>query len=362
MFSRVFIILYTFGLLQAKTLIAVDHSGKFFASSYEDGNILLWDIEKGNLVFSYSFDCERITDIDVYSDYDDTSLVSTAASCSDGSIISINKNGERSYQKTYPPFGDVIAVGTMNFSLDGQYLYCFGNTDVGFITNAVSGNFENYISSALENDPIESKLSLNNKHLIAGYSDGRLSVWDVNWDEASNKSTIQLSKSIITDLALSSNGTAAIADRIDYLYLYRYENNKLSEKKKIITNGYASTVLFNRQGNGLLTGHGNGRINYWQIKGNSIEFLDHSEKVIHIGIISDMVLQPDEKQTIVISAGVDNYIRFTDFKDYTIMGTIYRDETGWVVYNKNGGYTGTIDIPESFPKKTNVENPFDGIF
>jgi hypothetical protein len=44
------------------------------------------------------------------------------------------------------------------------------------------------------------------------------------------------------------------------------------------------------------------------------------------------------------------------------MGTIYRDETGWVVYNKNGDYTGTHDIPESFPKKTNIENPFDGIF
>ena len=350
------------GLLQANNLIAVDHSGKFLVSSYNDGEIVLWDIVKGNLVFSYSFDCDRITDIDIYSDLNDTSIVSTVASCSDGSIISINKNGEKSYQKTYPPFGGVISVSTMNYSLDGQYLYCLGNADVGFITNAISGKFENYIPSTLENDPIESKLSQNNKYLVTGYSDGGLSVWGVNGDEASNKSTRQLSESIITDLALSSNGTAAIADRIDYLYLYKYEDDKLLEKKKIITNGYASTVLFNRQGTGLLTGHSNGKINFWQIKGNNIEFLDDSsEKVIHIGVISDMVLHPGE-QTIVISSGIDNYIRFTDINKYNNVGTIYRDNSGWVVYNKNGDFTGTRDIPESFPNKTNVENPFDGIF
>ena len=44
------------------------------------------------------------------------------------------------------------------------------------------------------------------------------------------------------------------------------------------------------------------------------------------------------------------------------VGTIYKDDLGWVVYNKNGDFTGTREIPESFPKKTNVENPFDGIF
>ena len=366
MLPRLFILLYMVGLLQANNLIAVDHSGKFLVSSYNDGEIVMWDIVKGNLVFSYSFDCDRITDIDIYPDLNDTSIVSTVASCSDGSIISINKNGEKSYLETYPPYAtpsEIIVVGTMNYSLDGQYLYCLGNADVGFITNAISGKFENYIPSTLENDPIESKLSQNYKYLVTGYSDGQMGVWGVNGDEASNKSTRQLSESIITDLALSSNGTAAISDRIDYLYLYKYEDDKLLEKKKIITNGYASTVLFNRQGTGLLTGHSNGKINFWQIKGNNIEFLDDSsEKVIHIGVISDMVLHPGE-QTIVISSGIDNYIRFTDFNDdYTIMSTIYRDESGWVVYKKNGDYTGTRDIPEPFPKKTNVENPFDGIF
>ena len=45
-----------FGLLHAKNLIAVDHSGKFLVSSYNDGEIVLWDIVEGKLIFSFSFD------------------------------------------------------------------------------------------------------------------------------------------------------------------------------------------------------------------------------------------------------------------------------------------------------------------
>ena len=369
MLSRIFIVINVVGLLYSKDLIAVDHSGKWLLSSHDKGEIILWDIEKGRLNNTFTIDCKQITNIDLFSDYNDNLSVHIIVSCKDSTIIFIDKDGTV-IKNDYPPYVGAplkISADVMSLSLGSQYLYCFGNDEIGYIVDPMSRKFVSYIQGSLEIDPIISKLSQDNKYLLVGYSDGRLCVWDVDRDIVSNDpNIIQISRSIINDISLSNAGTAVIVDQMNHLYLYSFEYNNILKKKKFITNGSSQAVLIKNNGTGMITGHHNGRMNYWQIKEFRIKLVDQSPSDIHSGKISELVFLPNpgnlNDQTIIISAGADKYIRFTNVNDYSNVGTIYKDDLGWVVYNKNGGYAGTRSIPESFNNTQKIASPFENLF
>jgi len=367
-FSRALIILYVIGVLRGNDLIVVDHSGKWLLSSHNKGEIILWDIENGRLFNTFNIDCENVTNIEIYSDHNDISSVNMVASCKDSTIIFIDEDGKVS-KNNYPPYVGpslIIAADAMSLSFGGQYLYCFGNDSIGYVVDPISRKFVNYIPSTLEIDPVMSKLSQDNKYLLVGYSDGRLGVWDVNGDVLSSKPEItQVSNSMINDLSLSNTGIAVVVDQMDYLYLYNYKQKKILKKKKIES---SDVVLLKNKGKGIITSHHDGIMHYWQIKGSSLEYVDHSPSKIHSDTISEMVFLPDpddlDNQTIIISTGTDKYIRFTNFinDNYINVGTIYKDDLGWVVYNMNGDYAGTRDIPKPIGNIQKVASPFEDLF
>ena len=369
MLSRIFIVINVVGLLYSKDLIAVDHSGKWLLSSHDKGEIILWDIEKGRLNNTFTIDCKQITNIDLFSDYNDNSSVHIVISCKDSTITFIDKDGTV-IKNDYPPYVGPslkISADAMSLSLGSQYLYCFGNDDIGYIVDPMSRKFINYIQGPLEVGPIISKLSQDNKYLLVGYSDGRLCVWDVDRDTVSkDPEIIQISKSIISDISLSNTGIAVIVDQMNHLYLYSFQYNHILNKKNFITNGSSEAVLIKNNGTGIITGHHNGRMNYWQTRGSSIRLEDHSPYYIHSGKITELVFLPNpdnfNDQSIIISTGTDKFIRFTNVSDYSNVGTIYKDHLGWVVYNKNGDHAGTRDIPESFRNTEKVESPFKDLF
>ena len=359
-----FVSVYSFGILSARNLIAIDQSGKFLASSLGDKEIIIWDIKKGNHFFSFDPDCDMITDLVLYSDINNESEVSVILSCSDGYIISKARGTKKQKQK-YPPVMEDITFGPINCSLGGK-LYCFGDKN-NCIIDIKTRDFNNYFDSNFDTVPLISELSQVGKYIIAGYPDGWVRVWSFGLDKTNIpytklKSKRQLSSSIISDLAISATGTvAAVLNQTGSLYLYDYGKNKVIKEQKIITNGNAKSVAFTQNGGDVLTGHSNGMINYWDLKFSSIKFLDSSRREIHSGVITDMITHP-RLESIVISLGDDNYIRFTEYNNYKILGTIYKDSSGWVVYNKRGDYTGNRAVPEFFQKKTRIANPFQGMF
>ena len=356
-------ILITFA--NANNKLAIENSGRFLVSSHSNNDVAMWDLKYGRLLYSYKTNCDTIFDLATFFDFNDTTKLHAAISCANGSIVLLNKNGQKLYKTRYPKYGrSVTKNNTLKFSIDGELLYSVGKDSIGFVIESNSGNLKNYINDTDFNIPIETEISHSNDFLVTGYRNGVIRVWGKGskWEDLHPKKTILSSNSNLTDLTLSFKRFAAVIDENNHLILIDYIEGRVLTKKKIITNGYANQVVFNHDGSGLVTAHSNGKLNYWTVLGREIQFLEESPKEIHKGLINSMILYPRDEGALIVTISDDNYIHFTDYNEYNVQYTLFKSTSGWVSYNKKGEYKGTLNLPLITQSRKKTKNPFKNMF
>ena len=363
----IFIYLIFFSFTAANNKLAIDESGRYLSSIFNNNEILVWDIKNSALLFNSKPECDTISDLAIYHYYNDTTILSTVASCSDGLLFFLNKEGQIINKKHYPEYGSAITTkNTLAFSNNGEVLYIIGKDSIGFVVDPYNGRLKNIIEGSNYSMPKETIVSPNNRYLITSYLNGSLKFWtiDSQWENLNSNFLMNLSKARITGLSLASNKLLLVSDNKKYIYLVDYVKKKILKKKKIITNGYANQIVFNREGTGFFTGHKNGKISYWRITGTDIHFHDKSKK-IHNGLIQSMLLYPKKETSLIITAGTDNFIHFIDFNEYKTQCSFYKNSNGWISFNDKSQYKGTLklsDVPDYSEEGKKINNPFKDTF
>jgi WD40 repeat protein len=363
----IFIYLIFFSFTAANNKLAIDGSGRYLSSIFNNKEILVWDIKNSALLFNSRLECDTISDLAIYHYYNDTTILSTVASCSNGLLFFLNKEGKIINKKHYPEYGSEITTNnTMAFSNNGEILYTIGKDSIGFVVDPYNGQLKNIIEGSNYSMPKETIVSPNNRYLITSYLNGSLKFWtiDSQWENLNSNFLMNLSKARITGLSLASNKHLLVSDNKKYIYLVDYVKKKILKKKKIITNGYANQIVFNREGTGFFTGHKNGKISYWRIAGTDIHFHDKSKKK-HNGLIQSMLLYPKKETNLIITAGTDNFIHFIDFNEYEIECSFYINSNGWISFNDKSHYKGTLklsEVPIILKEGKKMNNPFKHTF